>query len=115
MVTLVSNYASHSPHHSSSIPLFCFHFSVRIFVDEASNIAFGQSNQSIEHSAAASAHETVGKTVAQVYRWLEGLAVADDPDYGLAGYHKLRRLQNAQQRLWEPNEKAARQELHKGR
>lgn len=34
-----------------------------MFLDEASNIAFGQGNQNIEHSAVASACEVVGKPV----------------------------------------------------
>lgn len=38
-----------------------------MFLDEASNIAFGQGNQNIEHSAVASACEVVGKPVFQVY------------------------------------------------
>lgn len=86
-----------------------------MFLDEASNIAFGQGNQNIEHSAVASACEVVGKPVFQVYRWPVCLAVVDDLDYGLVGYHKLRRLQNTHRKSWEPNgEKVIRQEHRKG-
>lgn len=97
------------------IPLSSFLFAARIFLDETSNIAFGQGNQSIEHSAVASAHEAVGKSVSQSYRWPVRLVVVDDFDYDLADYHKLRRLQNTHQNSQEPSEeKVVGQELRKG-
>lgn len=50
-----------------------------MFLDEASNIAFGQGNQNIEHSAVASACEVVGKPEIskQLYSVLERLMTSE--------------------------------------